>query len=157
MASQGLRKADISTDVFTSNMVFGQKKTGNDFGLVALPTSRVQEVEFYCGKSAIGQMVLRKMDGTTITIGTTRTGDPQRWTFGADDRIESVIIYTMKSQLAGMVMRTKGGRELSVFASPDWKASNCQANRVDPGTGEWVGVFGDAGTWVESLGVAMRK
>ena len=149
-------KNDISTTIFTSNCVYGTRNEGNDFGLVGQLTSYVNQLDFHMLQSDIGRIVVTKFDKSCITIGATEVSEPISLKLSHEDRLESAMLYTKGPKLVGVIMKLKSGRELKAFVK-DSNPSNSQEHRVEVGTGELIGVFGDAATYVESLGLAMRK
>lgn len=150
---QSVQKKDISTDIFTCNLAYGSTK-GHDFGFIGCLESPVTLITWNPGQTNFGRMVVQKKDGTCITIGEPEI--PERrcsWHFAEDERILEIKLYAMEDALSCIYMRTN--RKTWEVQVNNHDASKAQCKSIKVGSEMWVGVFGNADVWLESLGFAM--
>lgn len=153
MAVNYVLKNDISTDVFTSNRAYGSK-LGDDFGLVgSIDHAPISRICLYIGREGFGKMLVEKSDGSMLTVGATEAPRTEDWSFEQGERFLEIRMHVKESMLAGIYLRTD---KKTVSAYLDgYQPTN--PHTIPVGAGECVGVFGNAGMRLESLGFAMLQ
>lgn len=144
---------DISLDTFASNLAVGSKSGGHDFGLVGSVHHGIQEMTVYIAYGCIGKVVAKKSDHSCITIGRTDSTLKKTWNFEPDERFTRIRLYSRDNHLVGIKLSTNEHQQLEALALgeiPD-------PVEIPVGSGKCVGVFGNSGKIVDSLGFAMLK
>ena len=149
---------DIDTKkLFTSNEAVGSDSGGYDFGLVGSTKHFVKKITIDVCDNCIGRVTVEKYDETCIIIGASEVPDNRKtWFFDPDELIVKILLYSSvkKDRLAGIKIATSKQDSLEAFI-PGMKLS--EAKDIKVGSGQCVGVFGNAGLYVDSLGFAMLQ
>ena len=148
---------DISLDTYTSNKAVGSSSGGCDYSLLGNRDKPVQEITWYpTSDNGIGRVMMRKCDGTCITIGSLPSSQalPEvTWTFKPDELFDSIELFSLNDRLAGACVRTRAPykQELKVGYVQG------EPQKIPSGTGLCVGIFGNFSRCVDNLGFAMRR
>lgn len=154
---------DISTDIFTSNLAVGSTSGGYDFGLVGNLQHHVKEITITLTKNRIARVVVKKQDLSCITIGGGESPESplvtvKSWFFEPDEIFSCIQLFSKENCLSGIKLKTSKQDDLQACTCDNPPTCTCASPVVIPrGSGICVGVFGNAGTYVESLGFAMLK
>ena len=152
--AQYVEKNDISLDTFTHRRAYGSQQ-GCDFGCVGWLEKPVTMMSWCLGQTAFGRLQLQKSDGTSIIVGATDLPDKITWNFMEGERFTEIKMYTASSKLVGVCITTSRNTYRAVVK--DFDRLSPQMTNIDVGSGACVGVFGNSGVWLESLGFAMLK
>lgn len=153
------KSEDVSTDVFTSNIAVGSPTEGYDFGLIGNTKKWVEEIRVSITATHIGRLMVRKSDGTCLTIGSTG-GDPKEiWRFNPTEKFSLIQLYSKNKRLVGIRLSTDRQTNLHVFVPGCENLSDDYSKkiRINEGCESCIGVFGNARECVDSLGFAMLK
>ncbi len=162
MEALSIIKNDISTTTFTSNKAFGSKG-GHGFSLVGWTESPISKMTLHVGKT-FGRIVVEKYDGTSINFGGAPVRQPEYrqmvWKLEKDDLLSKIELYSNGSVLAAIRLTVRG-RSAPLEACIDGfsiaGSKPEQRMEVPPGTGKFVGVYGNHDMSVQSLGLAMLR
>lgn len=158
-----LHSKDIG-DIFTSDLAVGSSSGGEDFSLIGSTRKCIEEITFYVVtdehgdpqvKKSIGQIRVRKSDGTCITVGAVKTTVKATLVLKPHEKLTKIQLMSYEDRLVGVDIRTDKKQHLSVQI-PNLP-SGIHPTEIPVGTGEFVGVFGRSGLYVDSLGFAMLK
>ena len=152
-------KNDISLDAFTCNLAFGSN-AGDDYGFVGYFDRSLTKITIYVEKAAIGSLKVEKNDGTCLTIGTKQSGSPIVWSFPEGQLFSKAQVFTNTKTLSGLCLLTKEGKKFEVYI-PDKSSGPHVPHDIivegQHGPGRLIGVFGNAGPCLESLGLAVQR
>ena len=151
-------KNDISPDTFTCNLAFGSNG-GDDYGFVGWFDHSVTKMTVYVEQTAIGSIRVEKNDGTCLTIGAKQSGSPVVMSFPEGQLFSKVQVFTNAMTLSGLCLLTKEGKKYEVYI-PDKSSPHVPHDVMvegQHGPGRLVGVFGNAGPCLESLGLAIQR
>ena len=151
-------------DKFTSSLAIGSDSGGEDFSLLGSVKKYVEEITFYLVddkytdptvKKSIGQITVKKFDGSCITIGTVKTKTRCTLTLRPSEKLTRIRLWSHEDRLAGVELTTSKSQHLRVCI-PGLPPST-QPTDIPVGSGHLVGVFGRSGMYVDSLGFAVLK
>lgn len=158
-----VKSLDISTAIFTSNIAVGANSGGYDFGFIGDLESRVKEIVMTLNDERMnfGRVSLKKYDQTCITVGGNNeyrsSGNRVlTWQFEADEQITRIRLYSKNDCLVGIKLSTTKQQDLEAFV-PGVTEYSPTPVEIPVGSGKWVGIFGNSGLYVDSLGFAMLK
>ena len=152
-------KNDISPDTFTCNYAFGSN-AGDDYGLVGWFDRSVVKITLYMGKSSIGCIKIQKSDDSSITIGATPSGRTVEWNFQEGELFKKVQIFTNTQTVSGLLVQTDRQPQLEAYIGDNTRSTHKPHDVIledQHGPGRVVGIFGNAGLHVESLGFAIQR
>ncbi len=143
---------DISLDVFTSNIAVGSPTGGCDYDLVGCEHHSLQQLSLVIGEEGFERIMAKKHNGTSISVGVTDSKPSINWKFGLDEKFLSINLYSSEDHLAGIEITTDKGQKLKAYL-PGYSPSHPIV--IPVGSGKCLGIFGNSGTIVDSLGFAM--
>lgn len=152
--SHSVLKNDIDVSTFTDNNAYGSPN-GHDYGCVGWLLKPVTMISLSVGDNAFGRIEFRKSDGMCITAGATDLPDKSVMQFQEDERFREVKLYTCSGRLVGLCLVTN--RQTCKVFVKQYNPSASQSHVVEVGSGKCVGIFGNSGVWLESLGLAMLR
>ncbi len=162
MATLFIVKKDIDTKIFTSNKAFGTDQ-GQDYSLVGSLDCTVKSLTLWAGKS-FGKLVVEKHDGSSITVGDARVNPPEYrrivFEFQREDKFTNIEFHSNGNILAGLRLGLKGQSKALEATINGYDLSSTKPEHVkvvQPGSGRLVGVFGNAGACLQSMGFAMMR
>lgn len=151
-------------DKFTSSLAVGSDSGGEDFSLIGSIKKYVEEITLYLiddkhtdplVKKSIGRIVVRKSDGSSITVGAVKTTTKSTLTLKPSEKLTSIRLWSHEDRLAGVELSTSKSQHLRVCIPG--LPSSVQPTEIPVGSGHLVGVFGRSGMYVDSLGFAVLK
>ena len=150
---------DIDQTLFMSNVAVGSKTGGYDFGLVGNPMQSIMKLVFRLSQDNIVVLEAYKNDGTRLTIGNPDMPIVKvvSWEFKEMEKFTSIKLYpsTSSDRLAKIELTTDR-QGLLQFTIPSGEASKTSQS-IEVGTGQCVGVFGNADKWIYNLGFATLR
>ena len=164
MSVPGVHSKDIDSSIFTSDFAVGSNSGGEDFSLIGNPKIHVEEITFYIViderqvpdvKKSIGQIKLRKSDGTCLTVGAVQTETKTTLTLKPREKLTRIRLLSYENRLAGVDLFTSKHQHVSVQIPQ--LPPHVQSTEIPVGTGECVGIFGRSGMFIDSLGFAMLR
>ena len=146
---------DISLDTFTCNKAVGSATGGCDYSLIGNKDVYVQSLTWYPIDNGFGRVMMKKQDGTYLTIGGMRPSETKpgvTWNFKPEERFSTVELFAQNDRLVGVRVCTNMNQKLEVGY-----LEGKTPVTIPVGTGRFVGIFGNSGKYVDSLGFAMRR
>ena len=147
---------DIDPVTFTSQTAYGSNIGGHDFSLVGSHDQRVKSMKMNTDAltSSIGQLLMKKWDESSLLVGDKSDIPNQvQWTFDRDELFTRIQLYSDKDRLCGIKITTNKNN-YQIFVPSCSMAKHIE---IPVGSGKCVGVFGQSGSYVDSLGFAMLK
>lgn len=124
--------------------------------LVSDLAANVKCITFY--RSTVMQAIeCWKQDCSSISTGYIKTDPtPVTFTFDDDEKLTRVLLYSSKSRLVGIHLKTSKQNDLECYAH-NYVPTPEDEVEIPVGTGFWQGIFGRSGAEIDSFGLALRK
>lgn len=155
ISESGVVSEDIDLGTFMCNVAVGALSGGYDFGLVGNPTISIKTIRFHLNPDNIGRVEVTKHDNTTLVIGGNPSPRVETWKFKDNEKLTQLLLYRSVSgdRLAGVELRTSQDQHLRISI----EGVSPTGVSMPVGTGQWVGLFGNAEKYINNMGFAMRK
>lgn len=158
---------DIDLGTFTSNQAAGSdqgtgsQSGGFDYSLVGDLNHRVRQITVMLNdeRNYVSRVIIVKNDQTCSTIGGNQYSDSKvrelTWHFQPNEQLTRIRLYCTNNRFAGFIINTN--IQQNIVCLLEGVTESSPHLEIPVGSGKWMGVFGNCGGIVDSLGFAMCK
>lgn len=146
----------LDPDRYTSDTCIGSPTGGNMYAITSLnPADAVLQLSVFANDpdNNIGAVSVKMKGGYQMTVGRSGTRNIGVWDFALDEKLTAIKLYTDGVGLTGIDIQTDK-QHVEAFALG---GQTTKATAIPTGSGAFVGIFGYAGRYVDSLGIAVAK